>query len=123
MFIVLGDNCRLASSDGALRSLGAGRPWAGVMTELAGADWLVGAVCGLCLFACVLFPPFRFGAIRNEIFVRSIAFYDAALIKSKLVSPLQISFKYSQSHPGRSGESLQGRASFVSLAWSNTPQP
>ena len=78
MFIVLGDNCRLASSDGALRSLGAGRPWAGVMTELAGADWLVGAVCGLCLFACVLFPPFRFGAIRNEIFVRSIAFYDAA---------------------------------------------
>ena len=63
------------------------------------------------------------GRVGNEIFVRSIAFYDAALIKSKLVSPLQISFKYSQSHPGRSGESLQGRASFVSLAWPNTPQP
>ena len=92
MFIVLGDNCRLASSDGALRSLGAGRPWAGVMTELAGADGLVGAVCGLCLFAFALFPPFR-GAIRNEIFVRSIAFYDAALNKSKLVSPLQIFFQ------------------------------
>ena len=61
------------------------------------------------------------GRVGHEIFVRSIAFYDAALIKSKLVSPLQISFKYSQSHPGRTGESLQGRASFVSLAWSNTP--
>jgi hypothetical protein len=38
-------------------------------------------------------------------------------------SPLLFSFKYSQSHPGRSGRSLQGRASSVSLAWSETPQP
>ena len=58
-FVNLGDNCRLASFDGALRSLGAGRPWAGVMAEFAGADWLVGAVCGLCLFAC--WTSFSFG--------------------------------------------------------------
>ena len=122
MFVVPGDNCRLASF-ATLRSLGAGRPWAGVMTEFAGADWSVGAVCGLCLFAFLLFPPFRLGAIRNKIFVRSIASYDAGLFNPKLVSPLEFSFKYSQSHPCRSGESLQGRASFVSLAWPNTPQP
>ena len=36
--------------------------------------------------------------------------------------PSEFSFEYSQSHPGRSGESLQGRASFVSLAWPNPPQ-
>ncbi len=82
-------------------------------------------VPGLGPELCDHIPPFRFGAIRNEIFVRSIAFYDAALVKSKPVkskpvSPLQFSFKYSQSHPGRSAESLQGRASFVSLAWPNT---
>ena len=123
MFVVPGDNCRLASFGGAPRSLGAGRPWAGVMTEFAGADRSVGAVCGLCLFAFLLFPPFRLGAIRNKIFVRSIASYDAGLLNPKLVSPLEFSFKYSQSHPCRSGESLQGRASFVSLAWPNTPQP
>jgi hypothetical protein len=79
-FVNPGDNCRLASFDGALRSLGAGRPWAGVMAEFAGADWLVGAVCGLCLFACWFCPPFRLGAIRNKIFVRSIAFHDAAAL-------------------------------------------
>jgi hypothetical protein len=50
------------------------------MAEFAGADWLVGAVCGLCLFAFLLFPPFRLGAIRNKIFVRSIAFHDAAAL-------------------------------------------
>ena len=86
-FVIPGDNCRLPSFDGALRSLGAGRPWAGV-TAL-GVDWLVGAVCGLCLFACWFCLPFRLGAIRNKISVRSIAFHDAAaLFKSKLVSPL-----------------------------------
>ena len=87
MFVVPADNCRLASFDGALRSLGGGRPWAGVMTEFSCADWLVGAVCVLCLSACLLFPPFRLGAIRNKIFVRSIASYDAGLFNPKLVSP------------------------------------
>ena len=69
MFVVPGVNCRLASFDWALRSLGAGRPWAGVVTEFAGADWLLGAVCGLCVFACWFLPPFRLGAIRIEISV------------------------------------------------------
>ena len=68
-FVNLGDNCRLASFGGALRSLGAGRPWAGVVTGFAEADWLLGAVCGLCVFACWFLPPFRLGAIRIEISV------------------------------------------------------
>ncbi len=90
-FVIPGDNCGLASFDGALRSLGAGRPWAGVTAEFAGADWLVGAVC---VFACWFCLPFRLGAIRNKISVRSIAFHDAAaLIKSKLVSPLTVFFQ------------------------------
>lgn len=115
-----GGECRLASSDGALRSLGAGRPRAGVMT---GAGWLVGAVCWLRPSACLPFPPFPLGGIQTRFLSNRTPSTTPRPDNSRLVSPLLFSSKYSQSHPGRSGESLQGRASFISLAWSKTPQP
>ena len=84
------------------------------------ADWFVGAVCRL--LACFCLPPF-FGGIGNEFFVRSSSFFARSPTDElSRGSPLQFSFKYSQSHPDRSGGSLQGRASSVSLAWSETLQ-
>jgi len=109
------------------RSRGGGRPCAGVATAeaLADADWFVGAGCWDCWLGTFFLPlPFPLGPIRTQIFVRSPAFSLATFRSIRNWShPSRFSFKYSQPHPGRSGESLQCRASSVSLAWTDTPQP
>ena len=67
-----------------------------------------------CLLASSSRAPF-FGGIENEFSVRSTSFLARSPTEElSRGSPLQFSFKYPQSHPGRSGGSLQGRASSVS---------